>query len=180
MSHIWPRSLYLTFKDANIRDIPIINTNSLNRIKGTRKSRYVIFIPKKSKRGKRTANSIMDPIRFAQLLDMIRIHLGKYTPFTKEELPIIDHSDIAVLTVKNRQTKRTGRMKSGYSAIPDLSRMELTSHKMIIIASGFRSDQKNPKMELRYLSLNSLLVKILTSPLYLNNSHCSPMVDGIL
>ena len=71
-----------------------------------------------------------------------------------------------VLTAKNRQARRAGSRKTGKFSIPALSRVEKTSVRMIIIASGLRRDQMKPKTEFRYLSLNSLIVRFLTSSLY--------------
>jgi hypothetical protein len=84
-------------------------------------------------------------------------------------LPTIDQRDIDVPTEKNLQAKRDGRRKTGKLSIPDFRSVENTRVKMIIIASGFRRDQKNPNAELRYLSLNSLTVRFLTSSAYSSN-----------
>jgi len=81
-------------------------------------------------------------------------------------LPIIDESDMDVLIEKNLQANRAVSRKTGKFSIPALSRVEKTSVRMIIIASGLRRDQMKPKTEFRYLSLNSLIVRFLTSSLY--------------
>ena len=47
--------------------------------------------------------------------------------------------------------------------------IEKTNFRIIIMANGLRSDQTKPKMEFRYLSLNSLIVRFLTSSPYSNN-----------
>jgi len=81
-------------------------------------------------------------------------------------LPIIEESDIDVLIEKNRQARRAVSRKTGKFSIPALSRVEKTSVRMIIMARGLRRDQMKPRTEFRYLSLNSLIVRFLTSSPY--------------
>lgn len=71
---------------------------------------------------------------------------------------------------KKRQTNSAGRRKIWKFSIPALRSVENTSVSMTIIASGFSSDQTNPSKEFRYLSLNSLIVRFLTSSVYLGNA----------
>ena len=81
-------------------------------------------------------------------------------------MPIIDERDIDVLIEKNRQANRAVRRKTGKFSIPVLKTVEKTSVRMIIMASGLSKDQKKPRTEFRYLSLNSLTVRLLTSSVY--------------
>lgn len=85
----------------------------------------------------------------------------------------MDQRDIDVLIEKNLQARRAVSRNIWKFSIPDLSRIEKTKVSIVIIASGLSKDQKKPKIELRYLSLNSFIVKFLTSSLYSNN-HYTP------
>lgn len=68
-----------------------------------------------------------------------------------------------VLIEKNRQAKRAVSRKTGNFSMSDLSKVEKTSVKITIMANGLRRDQIKPRTEFLYLSLNSLIVKFLTS-----------------
>ena len=76
---------------------------------------------------------------------------------------------------KNLQLRMGGSRKRGKFSIVDLISVEKTRVRISIIASGLRSDQKKPRNEFRYLSLNSLSVRFFTSSLYSNND-CAPHV----
>ncbi len=89
-------------------------------------------------------------------------------------MPIIDKRDIDVAIEKNLHVNRAGRMNTGKLCIPDLRSVEKTSVSIIIIASGFRRDQRNPRTEFRYLSLNSLIVRFKTSSEYRNKLMIFP------
>jgi hypothetical protein len=143
--------------------------NSINNIIGRSNARNDNSIPIIINRGKSTTNSNVVPIKLARLLDNTRSHRGRYTLVTKGAFPSIEPRDIVVPIEKNLQTRRAVRRKTGKFWTPERTRVENTKVSISIIARGLSNDQKNPKTELRYLSLNSLIAKFLMSSPYSSN-----------
>lgn len=93
---------------------------------------------------------------------------------------MIENNDIEVLMEKNLHASRAGSKKIGKFSLPNFRRVENTKVRIIIMAKGFSKDQKNPRIEFRYLNLNSLTVKFLTSWPYFSNSHTLPILKVLL
>ena len=81
-----------------------------------------------------------------------------------------------VLTEKNLQARRAGSRNTEKALISDFSSVVKTRVNITIITSGLRSDQKKPKIEFRYLSLNSLTVRFFISSLYSSNGTAPNLI----
>ncbi|GFP37513.1 dTDP-glucose 4,6-dehydratase [Candidatus Hakubella thermalkaliphila] len=68
------------------------------------------------------------------------------------------------------QGKSTLIKNTAKSSIPALITLEKTKEYTRVISMGLRRDQKNPRMEPRYLTFRSLLIRLNRSSLYLNIS----------
>lgn len=78
-----------------------------------------------------------------------------YSFVTREGLLIMLLSPWLVPTVKKRHTKRPIRTHAAKLGILTRMSIEKTMVRMIMYASGLRSDHRNPSTEFLYLSLKS-------------------------